>query len=319
MENSVRLFTFNNMSQIANCFLLVRPSHVSFNNDIIETNFFSDSSLRNNKALLESVLLEFDTLVSQLKELEIELIVVDADSARITSSSVFCSEWISTHKNGQVVVYPMLSKNQQLDRNENVLEAIENSGFEISEVVDFTEAETEQVYLESTSSLVLDRVNKVAYASISKHTDEEMFVEFCEDLEFTPIVFSFNDKNGRVVSHTNLALAIGAKFALIASGLIKDKKEKKLVLSQLKSAGKEVVFISEEQVFQFLGNVIQVKNKKGDFLLLLSKTAYGSLTNDQKLKLEKHGKLICVNLNLIEKILGGSVKKMMLEIFLEKK
>jgi hypothetical protein len=308
------------MSQIANSYLLVRPSYVSFNNDTSESNFFRDENFKmSNSVLLKNVLSEFELLVKTLKNLNVDVFVVDADNSRKTTSALFCSDWISTHADGNVVVYPLLSKDRQLDRNENVLESIEESGFVISDIIDFTDAEMEKVYLESSSSMVLDRANKIAYASISSHTDEELFIEFCEDLEFTPIVFSSFDKFHRAVCYTNFLLSIGEHFALFASGMIKEKKERKLVSNQLKSAGKEIIFISEEQVFQFLGNAIQIKNKKGELFLLMSGRAKASLTNDQLSKLEKHNKIVSIKIDTIEKLLGGSVRNMMLELFLEKK
>lgn len=314
------LFYFNPMLQITNSYLLVRPSHVSFNKETSESNFFRDENLKiANQELLKKVLFEFEILVKTLENLNVEVFVVDADTSRKTTSALFCGDWISTHSDGNVVVYPLLSKDRQLDRNENVLEAIEKYGFQISNIIDFTDAETEKVYLEGLSSMVLDRVNKIAYASISSHTDEELFIEFCEDLEFTPIVFSSFDKLNRAVCHTNLVLSIGKDFAFCASGMIKDKKERKLVSNQLKLAGKEMIFISEEQVFQFLGNSIQLKNRNGELVLLMSERAKASLTNDQQSKLEKYSEIVSIKIDTIEKLFGGSVRNMMLELFLEKK
>lgn len=288
--------------QTAKSLLLVKPKYVSLNFE--------------GGKLLKGVLSEFEALVSKLSELGIEVIKVDADPLRKTATALFSSEWISTHESGEVVVYPLRTKMQQKDRNENVLEALEEKGFLINEIIDFTDAEKDGVFLEGTCSSVLDRLNKIAFASISTNTDEELFIEFCEDLEFTPVVFTAKTKQGDDILHTNSLLSISDDFVLFASAMVPDKKERKLILNQLKEKGREIIFMSEVQVESFLGSAIQLKNKNGEKVILMSISAYSSLKPEQEDKLKKYGELVTLDLKNIQGHFGKSLNSILLEVFL---
>ncbi|OUS13695.1 amidinotransferase, partial [Nonlabens dokdonensis] len=231
------------------------------------------------------------------------------------------NNWISTHQNGDVALYPMFAENRRLERRPEVLDRLEKEGFNIVNIVDYTSAEEEGFFLEGTGSLLLDRVNKKAYCSISPRADEELMIEFCEDFEYTPVLFTaFQtvEENRLPIYHTNVMMALGENYAVICLDCIDDKKERKNVLNHLKEDGKEVIAITEDQVNSFAGNMMQVHNSNGERFLVMSDQAYKSLSKDQISKLEKYNEILHPSISTIETLGGGSVRCMMAEVFLPK-
>ncbi|MCB0475016.1 MAG: amidinotransferase, partial [Flavobacteriaceae bacterium] len=206
-----------------------------------------------------------------------------------------------------------------LERREEVLEMIEAAGFVIHNMVDYTSAEDENIFLEGTGSLILDRKHGVAYCALSPRADEELFIEFCEDFEYTPVVFTaYQTVNGQrlPIYHTNVMMCLGDTFAVICLDCIDDKSERKNVLKHLKDTGKEVIAITEDQVNSFAGNMLQLKNREGKKFIIMSNAAYQSLSREQVQKLQKHGELLYSSLDTIEACGGGSARCMMAEVFL---
>ena len=201
------------------------------------------------------------------------------------------------------------------------LRILEEEGFVINEIMDYTSAEEDNVFLEGTGSLLLDRENGKAYCALSPRADEELMIEFCEDFEFTPVIFeAFQTVNGerKQIYHTNVMLTLGDTFAVICADCIDDKKERKMVLDSLRGDDKEVVLITEEQVNNFAGNMLEVKGKDDKRYLVMSESAYKSLTKKQLAQLEAHVEIIHSSLDTIEACGGGSARCMMAEIFLPK-
>ncbi|MGB0880540.1 MAG: arginine deiminase-related protein, partial [Polaribacter sp.] len=204
---------------------------------------------------------------------------------------------------------------------EDILEHLESIGFKIDTIVDYTSAEKENVFLEGTGSLLLDRVNKKAYCALSPRANEDLCIEFCEDFEYTPVIFTANQTvNGKrkAIYHTNVMMCLAETFAVICLDSIDDKKERKNVLKHLKEDGKQVIAISEEQVTNFAGNMLQVRGKNDELFLVMSQAAYDSLTPTQVQKIESHCTIISSSLNTIEACGGGSARCMMAEVFLPK-
>ena len=208
-----------------------------------------------------------------------------------------------------------------MERREDILNILEEKGFQINHIIDYTSAEAEHVFLEGTGSVVLDRVNRKAYCALSPRADEDLFIEFCEDFEYMPVVFTanqtINDKR-KPIYHTNVMMCIAETFAVICLSCIDDKKERKNVIKQLKESRKEIIDISEEQLKQFAGNMLQVKGANNERYLVMSQAAYGSLTNNQIQTLEKHNKILSSSLDTIETCGGGSARCMIAEVFLPK-
>lgn len=308
------------MKQVSNSVLMIRPVAFRMNEQTIENNHFQ----KELKGMLPSAInakaqQEFDALVSQLQEVGIEVVVVDDTPETDTPDSIFPNNWISFHDNGDVVLYPMFAENRRNERREDVLDILEEKDFVIENVVDFTSAEEEGIFLEGTGSVVLDRVNLIAYCALSPRANEELFIEFCEDFDYAPVIFeAFHTVDGKqqLVYHTNVMMSVGEHFAIICADMIDDKKERKMVLDNLRASGKELVLISEKQVEHFAGNVLELSGANDKRYIVMSTTAFESLSAAQKVQLEKYGTILSANLQTIESCGGGSARCMMAEIFL---
>jgi hypothetical protein len=213
----------------------------------------------------------------------------------------------------------MFAKNRRLERKESVLEAVEAQGFVVKNVIDYTAAEADNLFLEGTGSILLDRVNNKAYCAISDRADEELFIEFCEDFEYTPVVFSayqtVNDKRKKIY-HTNVMMCIGDRFAVVCLASIDDKKERKSLIKHLQDDGKKVIEISEEQVNSFAGNMLQLKGSEDASYLVMSESALNSLRPAQVQLIESYTTIVSSPLDTIESCGGGSARCMMAEVFL---
>ena len=264
---------------------------------------------------------EFDVFVEKLRNIGIDVTVVDDVLEPDTPDSIFPNNWISFHENADVALYPMFAENRRLERREEILDLLEEKGFEIENIVDYTDAEIDGFYLEGTGSLLLDRANAKAYCALSPRADEELFIEFCEDFDMEPILFSaFQTVNGerKLIYHTNVMMCLGENFAVICADCIDDKKERKLVLDHLKKDNKEIILISEDQVNNFAGNMLEVRGDDNKHYLIMSAAAHQCLTEKQIEQLQKHATILSSSLDTIEACGGGSARCMMAEIFLPK-
>jgi hypothetical protein len=312
------------MKQITDTVFMVRPVQFRLNEQTAVNNYYqnldADQHIKNEVANKQAQQ-EFDALVLALREKDIQVIVVSDDEKNDTPDSIFPNNWISTHDQGDIALYPMFAKNRRLERRPEVLDTLEQNGFQIKNVVDYTSAEDEDMFLEGTGSLLLDRVHQKAYCSTSPRANEELLIEFCEDFEYTPVIFTaYQTVEGKrlPIYHTNVMMALGEQYAVICLDCIDDKKERKNVLQHLKEDGKEVIAITEAQVDAFAGNMMQVHNSAGKRFLVMSDQAYKSLKPDQIIRLEKHNDIIHPAIETIETLGGGSVRCMMAEVFLSR-
>jgi len=271
------------------------------------------------EAVVKKAQEEFDAYVSVLREKGVQVTVVQDTLDPDTPDALFPNNWVSFHQDATVALYPMFAENRRLERREAVLEILEEDGFIIDQVMDYTAAEDSGIFLEGTGSLILDRVHKKAYCALSSRADEELFIEFCEDFEYTPVIFTANQtvEGKRLpIYHTNVMMCLAETFAVICSDSIDDKKARKAVLNHLKEDGKEVIAISEVQMHSFAGNMLQVLGSNETPYLVMSTTAYESLQPDQLSKIRKHCEIIHADLSTIETCGGGSARCMMAEVFL---
>ena len=308
------------MSQITNTVLMVRPVQFRMNEQTSVNNYYQKvpenilSEVVNKMAVKE-----FDGMVRKLKKVGIQVIVVKDTKEFDTPDSIFPNNWISFHSNGTIGLYPMFAENRRLERKESVLEAVENQGFVVKNVVDYSGAEVDDLFLEGTGSILLDRVNNKAYCAISDRADEGLFIEFCEDFEYTPVVFSafqtVNDKREKIY-HTNVMMCIGDTFAVVCLASIDDKKQRKSLIKHLQDDGKKVIEISEDQVNHFAGNMLQLKGLEEASYLVMSQSALKSLRPAQVKLIESHTTILSCPLDTIESCGGGSARCMMAEVFL---
>jgi len=310
------------MQQTTNTILMIRPIHFRMNEQTAVNNYYQ-KVIENisPETVNANAQHEFDVYVDKLRNIGVNVIVVSDTNESDTPDSIFPNNWISFHENGTVGLYPMFAKNRRLERREDGLQQLEEQGFVIKNIVDYTSAEDEDVFLEGTGSLLLDRMNRKAYCVLSPRTDESLFIEFCEDFEYTPIVFSANqtvEGERLAIYHTNVMMCLGETFAVICLDSIDDKKERKNVLKHLKEDNKEIIDITENQVNSFAGNMLQVKGKDNASYIVMSNAAYNSLSKTQITILEKHGTILYSSLDTIEACGGGSARCMMAEVFLHK-
>lgn len=309
-------------NQITNTILMIRPVHFRMNEQTAVNNYYQetiDNMLP--EAINKKAQQEFDAYVGKLRGIGVGVIVVQDTEEYDTPDSIFPNNWVSFHEDGTVGVYPMFAVNRRFERREDIFLKIEELGFEINHIVDYTSAESEAVFLEGTGSIALDRVNHKAYCALSPRADEDLFIEFCEDFEYSPVIFTaYQTVNGerKAIYHTNVMMCIGETFAVICLDSIDDKKERKQVVKHLKSDGKEIIAISEEQVSHFAGNMLQVMGAHNTPYLIMSQQAYDSLNPEQIKTLEKHTKIMSSSLDTIETCGGGSARCMMAEVFLPK-
>ncbi|RNC89318.1 MAG: amidinotransferase [Allomuricauda sp.] len=308
------------MGQITNTILMVRPATFRSNEETAVNNYYQKSG-GNHQDLLQNAQAEFDAFVQKLQAKSVNVIVVDGVVDDDTPDAHFPNNWVSFHADGTVVLYPMFAENRRRERREEILNVLEEKGFRIDSIVDYTAAENDGFFLEGTGSILMDRVNKKAYCAISPRADEELFIEFCEDFEYTPIVFTANqsvEKERLPIYHTNVMMALGEDFAVICLDSIDDQKERKNVLDHLKEDGKEIISISETQVAHFAGNMLQVIGANEERLMVMSSDAYNSLTSNQLKAIEKRCQVVHSDIELIETCGGGSARCMMAEVFLPK-
>ena len=309
------------MNQTTNSILMIRPVAFRMNEQTAVNNYYQkvldglSPETVNAKAQDE-----FDTFVNKLRMVGVDVTVVDDTIEPSTPDSIFPNNWISFHENGDVVLYPMFAENRRLERREDILDILEAKGFSVNEeIMDYSSAEEDGFYLEGTGSIVLDRENGKAYCALSPRADEELFIEFCEDFDMSPIIFeAFQTVDGerKLIYHTNVMMCIGDTFAVICADCIDDKKERKMVLDSLKADGKEIILISEEQMNNFAGNMLELIGSDERRYLIMSNSAHQCLTKKQVAQLDEHITILSSSLDTIEACGGGSARCMMAEIFL---
>jgi hypothetical protein len=308
------------MNQTIDSILMIRPVAFRMNEQTAVNNYYQKVLDGLSKETVNAKAQEeFDAFVQKLRMVGVNVIVVDDTLNPDTPDSIFPNNWISFHESGDVVLYPMFAENRREERREDILDVIEDHGFVINEIMDYTSAEADGFYLEGTGSVVLDRENGKAYCALSPRADEELFIEFCEDFEYSPVIFeAFQTVNGarKLIYHTNVMMCIGDTFAVICADCIDDKKERKMVLDSLRGDDKEVILITEAQVNSFAGNMLEVKGTDDRRYLVMSHSAHQSLTKKQIDQLEEHVTILSSSLDTIEACGGGSARCMMAEIFL---
>jgi hypothetical protein len=302
--------------QTTNQLLMIRPVDFKFNEQTAENNKFQRASAEGN--VQAEALKEFDCFVGLLRTNKIDVTVIDDTLEPATPDSIFPNNWISFHEDAQVFLYPMFSENRRLERRDDIIFKL-NDEFRIGKVTDISFHEDQLIYLEGTGSMVLDRVNKIAYACLSVRTDEKVLADFCSRSGYQAVTFHATDTEGFPVYHTNVMMCIADRFAVICLEAIPYQAEKEMVVQQLSSNGHAIIEISLNQMNHFAGNMLQVQNTDGEKLLLMSEQAYLSLNTSQIQKLETYNRIIHSPLYTIEKNGGGSARCMLAEIHLEKK
>ena len=298
---------------------MIEPVAFGYNAQTAENNYFQVE--QKGADTQSKALVEFNNFVEKLRNKGINVIAVKDTLEPHTPDSIFPNNWVSFHKDAKVVLYPMFAPNRRAERRMDILEILKNNGFEITEIDDFTASENENKFLEGTGSMIFDHDNKIAYGSVSLRLDEELFKEFCAKYGFTPVVFHSYQNAGDQrlpIYHTNVMMCVADQFVVICLDCIDDELEREKVQEIIKSSGKEIIEISEDQLQQFAGNMLQIQNSEGKKFLVMSQTAYQSLDSEQINSIEKYCEIIYSDLNTIEVNGGGSARCMLAEVFLPK-
>jgi len=309
--------------QSASTILMIRPTGFRFNEETAVNNHFQLADNSSSKEQIKAnAISEFNAMVSLLSSKGVNVIVYDHRDGDKLPDAVFPNNWFSTHGNGQVYLYPMNAENRRLERKLEIFDELESThNFKISNIVDFTHGENENLFLEGTGSMILDRVNKFIYASISTRTSLKLLNEFAQKISYEVISFkSHHNKSNDspLIYHTNVMLCLASSFVVICMDAIIDKNERERVSKKLAETKKKMIEISFDQMNSFAGNMLEVQNNMGKKYLMMSSTAYQSLLPEQLNQIQEFVEIIHTPLDTIETLGGGSARCMMAEIFLPK-
>ncbi|GHB60775.1 citrulline utilization hydrolase CtlX [Persicitalea jodogahamensis] len=296
---------------------MVRPVRFAYNEQTSESNEFMDAEFAEETRLVaqEKALEEFEQMVAKLSAAGVDLRVYEDTLDPYSPDSIFPNNWITTHRDGKLVLFPMMAPNRRVERRQDIVEDLKRN-FKVEEVIDLTHFEQEEKFLEATGSMVLDRRYKIAYACLSARTHPEVLSAFAEATGYEVVSFSASDDNGVVIYHTNVLMCVGDFFAVICLEAIKNEKERLHVCERLRETGKEVVEISLDQMKNFAGNMLLVQSAEGAQLLVMSESAFRALTKVQCATLESYAQILSTDLSVIEGNGGGSARCMMAEIHL---
>lgn len=302
------------MTQTTSTLLMIRPVGFTFNEETAGTNAFQRRETHRPDAQ-EQALREFNALVKLLREHQIHVITIDDTLEPHTPDSIFPNNWISTHEDGMVVVYPMQSLNRRLERRADILQLL-GEHYMMYDIIDLTANEKEQQFLEGTGSMVLDRDTRICYACLSPRTHKSILQQFCNKLGYELLAFDAFDMQHQPIYHTNVIMCIGEKFMAICLECIPDQVQRHQIEQ---STSKEIIPLTMDQMNKFCGNMLEVKNVKGESFVVMSSTAYEALRPDQVTRIEHYGHILHSPVSTIESHGGGSVRCMLAEVFLQPK
>ena len=300
--------------------LMIRPANFQYNVETAASNDYQKNiTTISQNEINEMAQIEHDVFVQRLQENGIEVILARDTETPIKPDAIFPNNWISMHEDGRIFLFPMKNTNRSFERRSDIVDLIK-SKFVVSEVIDMSHYEQEDIALEGTGSIVFDHVHQIAYACISPRTDQVLFEKYCAMINYKPVVFYAYDHQGKLIYHTNVVMCVGDGFVVISMNAISDTHEKEMLLQQFKESNLTCIDLTSEQLnFNFAGNMLEVKNKEGKKFLVMSERAFKSLTTHQKETLENFTNILPVPIYMIEDIGGGSARCMMAEIFCKKK
>jgi hypothetical protein len=301
-------------SQSTNSVLMVRPCQFYPNPETAADNSFQARIDCAADALSELARKEFDAAVQTLHAGGVNVHVFEDTDEPEKPDAVFPNNWISTHHDGRIVLFPMYSALRRRERRQDILQELRKH-YRVSEVIDYSPFENEGCCLEGTGSLVLDHLNNIAYVSLSNRSNPKMIQRFVDDFSYEPITFTSIGSNGQPIYHTNVMMCIGTDFAMVGLEMIPNKAERQQVRARLEKTGKEIVELTADQIVNFAGNAIELHNKGGEKLLVLSSRAASALNEEQRRTLSRYARLIPLELPTIE-LGGGSARCMMATIHL---
>ena len=301
-------------AQSTNSALMIRPCRFYSNPETATDNAFQRPAPRDSEGLNVAARYEFDATVEALRDAGAVIHAFDDTADPEKPDAVFPNNWISTHHDGRIALFPMYSSLRRRERRHEVIDELRKS-YRITDVVDYSGFEEHGFYLEGTGSLVLDHVNRIAYVSLSNRSNPKMIERFAEDFGYEPVTFTSIGPHGQPIYHTNVMMCVGTKFALVGLDMIPNESEKKQVRARLEATGKEIVELEADQVVNFAGNAIEMDDGRDEKLLVLSARAVPTFNERQRTILAQHVRLVPLKLPTIE-LAGGSARCMIGEIHL---
>jgi hypothetical protein len=308
------------MRQSATNFMMVRPASFQFNHETAQSNEFQNNiEDLSREETLRIAQTEFDTMVTELTSHKINVLVVHDTISPEKPDAIFPNNWISMGQDGTMTIFPMKTKNRQLEKRKDIIEFIRDK-YQVQKEMDLSHYEVMNKALEGTGSIVYDHIHKIAYGCLSPRTELDLFTDYCTQIGYEAVSFHSFDTQGTLIYHTNVVMCIGSGFVVIGMDTITDQEEREKLEAKFKASQLEIIYLTNEQILQhFAGNMLQVENMAGELFLVMSQRAFQSLTEIQKIQIEKYAAILPVSIDLIEKIGGGSARCMMAEIFLDKK
>jgi hypothetical protein len=301
-------------TQSTDSVLMIRPGRFYPNPETAADNAFQHDANRGSDALGLVARKEFDAAVQTLHTAEVNVHVFEDTAEPEKPDAVFPNNWMSTHHDGRIAFFPMYSRLRRRERRQDIVEELRKH-YRVTQVIDYSVFEDEGCYLEGTGSLVFDHLNKIAYVSLSNRSNPKVIQRFADDFSYEPVTFTSIGSNGQPIYHTNVMMCIGTDFAMVGLDMIPNKVERQEVRARLEKTGKEIVELSADQMANFAGNAIELQNKSGEKLLVLSSRAARALTEEQRKTLTRYARLLPLELPTIE-LGGGSARCMIATIHL---
>ncbi len=301
---------------IASTILMVRPAAFGFNEETAVNNYFQTASTISQAEMQQIALLEFDTMVETLRSKGIRVIVIEDSKEPAKPDALFPNNWLSSSPDGILSVFPLYAPSRRTEKREDIISYLVKN-FIVKDIQDWSEYEVEGRFLEGTGSMVIDHDNKLIYACVSERTNLSVLEKFAGANGYQAIVFIATDKNGYPIYHTNVMMTLGARFCVLCEEAIDEEWELIAVRQLLEATHHGIIPISREQMHCFAGNMLELKNEKEEYFLVMSQTAFNSLRKEQKDMLEAYAQLLPIAVPSIESVEGGSVRCMIAEIFLQ--
>jgi hypothetical protein len=306
-------------AQTTSHILMVRPANFGYNEETAASNAFqSNDNTLTQAEISQKALAEFDAFVEKLRKAGVDVIVAEDTNRPLKPDAVFPNNWVTFHQTGTIVTYPMAASVRRLERRDDIIRAIQER-FRVEQKIQLQEYEEIDQFLEGTGSMIIDRPNKLVYACLSPRTHIDLLVRYCKLMGYTPVPFHAVDGNGMEIYHTNVMMALGETFVVICLDTVQSEIEENMLLNKFAASGKEIIEITLDQMMNFAGNMLQVRNNSGETFLVMSGQAFDSLKDEQIAQISRHTNIISSPIPTIETYGGGSARCMMAEVFLPEK
>lgn len=307
------------MSHTTSSIIMVPPADFTFNEETAQDNEFQQKTDIPHDLIKEDVMDEFTLMVNQLRDHHVDVLLLNKHHGDPEMpDSVFPNNWFCTTDSGEINLFPMKTPNRRSEvRPESLKKLLEHNGYGVKQINDYRKDSS--AFLEGTGAMIFDHAPKKAYAALSERCDPALFETYCHNQGYQAIGFHSQSRSGTPFYHTNVMMSVGEQFVVICLESIKDASERENVVKNLKSDRKTIIDISLEQAEEhFCANLIQLRNKNNDYLIVMSETAHKGFTKAQRRALEAHGTIIACDISTLEKIGGGSARCMIAENFLPK-